>query len=142
MKICWYCVFTAIAHESARGDLCTYSRAFRGHSNQQIEKRCFMYCDPPGPGQVTRIRVQASWYSFVCTGSCVQVRRYRSGGTHSCVQVRTYRFVCTDSHVQARRYRVYRFVNRDVNVQARMYKFARTDLYVQALVYRFARAYL
>ena len=68
LKICWYCVFTAIAHESAMGDLCTYSRAFRGYTIQKLEKRCFMYCDPPGPGQVTRIRIQASWYSFVCAG--------------------------------------------------------------------------
>ena len=38
LKICWYCVFTAIAHESAMADLCTYSRAFRGYTNQKLEK--------------------------------------------------------------------------------------------------------
>ena len=102
LKICWYCVFTAIAHESAMGDLCTYSRAFRGYTNQKLEKRCFMYCDPPGPRQVMHICVHARRYSFVCTDSCVQDRRYRSGCTHSCVQVRTYRFVCTGSCVQIR----------------------------------------
>ena len=121
LKICWYCVFTAIDHESAMGDLCTYSRAFRGYSNKNIEKRCFMYCDPPGPSQVMHICVHARRYSFVCTDSCVQDRRYRSGCTHSCVQVRTYRFVCTDSHVQARRYRS---VCADSCVQDRRYRFA------------------
>ena len=41
LKICWYCVFTAIVHESAMGDLCTYSRAFRGYTNQKLENGVF-----------------------------------------------------------------------------------------------------
>ena len=102
LKIGWYCVFAAIAHESAMADLYTYWRLLPGFTNQKQEKQCFMYCDPLGPGQVMHKSVQAGRYSFVCTDSCVQDRKYRFGCTHSCVQVRTYRFVCTDSCVQAR----------------------------------------
>ena len=129
LKICWYCVFTAIAHESAMGDLCTYSRAFRGYTIQKLEKRCFMYCDPPGSGQVTRIRIQASWYSFVCAGSYVQSQeRPRARGS-------AYRPVGTDLYVQSR---VYRIVSTGLDVDTRVYRFARTDLYVQTRAYRFA----
>ena len=125
LKNCWYCVFTAIAHESAMGDLCTYSRAFRGYSNINIEKRCFMYCDPPGPSQVMHICVHARRYSFVCTDSCVQDRRYRSGCTHSCVQVRTYRFLYLQT-------RTYRLVGTDLYGQTRVYRIVGTDLHEQA----------
>ena len=72
MKICWFCVSTAIAHESATADLYTHSRPFPGYTNPKLEKQCFMYCDPPGPGQVMNISVQARRYRLVCTDSYVQ----------------------------------------------------------------------
>ena len=97
LKMGWYCVFTAIAHENAMVDLCTYSRPFPGHTNEKVEKRGFMYCEPPGPGQVMHISVQLRRYRSLCTDSCVQDRRYRFRCTRSCVQVHSYRFVCTDS---------------------------------------------
>ena len=89
LKMGWYCVFTAIAHENAMADLCTYSRFIRGYTEQKFEKQCSWYCDPPSPGQVTRIRVEVRRYKFVCTDSCVQARRYR--------------FVCTGSSGQSRK---------------------------------------
>ena len=104
LKIGWYCVFVAIAHEGAMADLYTYWRLLPGYTNQKQEKRCFMYCDPLGPGQVMHKSVQAGRYSFVCTDSCVQDRKYRFGCTHSCVQARTCRLVCADSCVQVRMY--------------------------------------
>ena len=46
LKMGWYRVFIAIAHESAMAGLYTYSRAFPGYTNEKNEKLCFMYCGP------------------------------------------------------------------------------------------------
>ena len=60
---------------------------------QAQAKRCTYACSSVGTER------------SLCTDSCVQDRRYRSGCTHSRAQVRTYRLVCTGSCVQARRHR-------------------------------------
>ena len=115
-----------------------------------------MYCDPLGPGQVMHKRVQAHWYRFVCTDSCVQPQerpRARRSAQELAPYSRAFRgytsqqlektvsMHCdppspcqvTNISVQARRYR---FVCTDSCVQDRKYRFGCRHSCVQVRTYR------